>query len=777
MDLRLLPIAVSAWISTAIILSLGTRTAPQTILFFAAFVMLACFALLRKGSLNVQLLVVGLVLGTVIGALRVWPLVSHPIRSDAGSHSVVHLIGTVTSDPMEFTHSGGLDWASSTSTVVGIRVSHWDVHGNAYRGAIPISMFGTGSKAGAMTSLVPGTVIAASGILSEPPTGRPIAASMTVTKFSVVRAPPRYQWFAEVLRDHLHRALSGYPSAAQALVPGLALGDSSALQSDLKADMQASGLTHLVAVSGANVSLLLVLVMQGVRRRTRMTQVIAIAVVLASFVVIVRPQPSVLRASVMGVVVVVAHFLGTRSSPLPSLAFAVLGLLCFDPWLAISYGFALSVAATAGLLLFSRRVSVWMDHILPRQFPNWFAETLTVTLCAQFAVLPLMVTLGATTSLASIPANLVAVPLAAPAMLGGLFAALVSIVSIPLAHLVVVVAVVPATTIAVIARWAANQSWAIVPMPHGPFGVLVSILLIAAVIHGTLRWKGLSKVFRGKLFIFAMCFVFLLWHPPQFAIKPWPPANWVMVACDVGQGDGVVLRVDAHSAMVIDVGPDPDAMNACLTKLHVKSIPILVLTHFHADHVGGLTKVIAHRQVGQVWVSALNEPELTTRFAMQALHKRQIEPQVITYAHHARLGELDITCLWPSRLIRGQGSDPNNASVVLLVRVHGHLIMLPGDVEPPAQLAIASQVGQLNVDVLKIAHHGSRNQDSKFAEVMHPKNVIISVGQGNDYGHPAQSTIAMYQALGAKVWRTDRQGSIAVVWTGSALEVRAQNGS
>ena len=777
MDLRLLPVAASAWMSTAIILSLGTHAAPQAVLFFAVFVALVCLVFLRTESKFGLVLVVGLLLGAAIGALRVWPLVTHPIRSDAGNHSVVHLIGTVANDPVEFKRSGGLDWASSTSVVVGIRVSQWDVHGNAFRGSIPISMFGTGSKAGSMKSLVPGTVIAAAGKLSEPSAGRPIAASMSVTEFSVVRGPPRFQWFAVVLRDHLHQALNGYPASAQALVPGLALGDSSALQPDLKANMQAAGLTHLVAVSGANVSLLLILVMQGVRRRSRMTQVIAIAIVLASFVVIVRPQPSVLRASVMGIVVVIAHFLGARSSPLPSLSVAVLGLLCIDPWLAISYGFALSVTATAGLLLFSRRVSVWLGHMLPRQFPKWFAETLTVTLCAQFAVLPLMVSLGATTSLASIPANLIAVPLAAPAMLGGLLAALVSIVSIPLAHVVVVIAVVPATSIEIIAKWAANQSWAVVPMPRGLFGVVISLLFIVAVIHSAIRWKSLSRVFRGRVFIFATCFSFLIWHPPELALKPWPPANWVMVACDVGQGDGVVLRVDAHSAMVIDVGPDPVAMNACLARLHVTRIPILVLTHFHADHVGGLAQVIAHRKVGQVWVSALNEPELTTSFAMQVLHQRDLEPQVITYAHHARLGDLDITCLWPSRLMRGQGSDPNNASVVLLVRVHSHLIALPGDVEPPAQLAIASQVGQLNVDVLKIAHHGSRHQDPKFAEVMHPKNAIISVGQGNDYGHPAQSTIAMYQALGAPVWRTDKQGSIAVTLNGGELEVQSQGGS
>ena len=777
MDVRLLPIAVSAWITTAIMLSLGTRAAPQTLLFFGAFVVFMCLIILRKGSLRFHVVVVGLVLGTAIGGLRVWPLAIHPIRAEADQGAVVHLIGTVMNDPVEFSQSGSLDWASSTSVVVGIRVSQWNAHGTAYRGAIPISMFGTGRHVYEMKSLIPGTVISASGKLSEPSAGRPIAATMTVLDFSVVRAPPRYQWFAVVLRGHLHQALNGYSDAAQALVPGLALGDSSALRPELKANMQAAGLTHLVAVSGANVSLLLVLVMQGVRRRSRMTQVIAIVFVLTSFVVIVRPQPSVLRASVMGVVVVIAHFLGTRSSPLPSLSVAILGLLCVDPWLAISYGFALSVVATAGLLVFSRRLSVWLDQMLPRQLPQWFIETLTVTLCAQFAVLPLMVSLGATTSLASIPANVVAVPLAAPAMLGGLFAAVVSIVSISLAHVVVVVAAVPASAIAMIATWAATQSWLVVPMPHGPFGVLISLLFILAVIHSTFRWNSLSRVCRGKLFIFAICCVLLLWHPPEFTIKPWPPAQWVMVACDVGQGDGIVLRVDRHSAMVIDVGPDPVAMSTCLTKLHITNIPILVLTHFHADHVGGLAQVLAHRKVGQVWVTALNEPELTTSFAMRALHQRQLTPQVITYAHHARLGNLDITCLWPSRLMRGQGSDPNNASVVLLVRVYGHAIVLPGDVEPPAQLAIASQVGQLNVDVLKIAHHGSRHQDPKFAEVMHPKNAIISVGRVNDYGHPAQSTIAMYQALGAKVWRTDQQGSVAVVWTGSSLEVRSQKGS
>ena len=777
MDARLATLAMGVWSAAAIFVSVGLRLAPQAILFAITSAVLAAMALIHRQRQQWLMLALGVALGSAVAMLRIWPLIHHPLYSAARSTPISHIRAVVTGDPIVFARSGALDWNSRTSVVVPLRVTAFDVHGQRVRGAIPISAFSTPDTSEAMANLIPGMHVNLTARLSPATAGRPVAATATVVSLQIERGPSRYQGFASTLRQGLHRTLEHSSPDAQMLVPGLALGDSSALQPDLKQAMQSAGLTHLIAVSGANVSLLVLIVMRICVHRSRTTQLVVVLLVLAAFVILVRPQPSVLRASVMGMIVVLAHFRGTRAFPFPALATAIIVLISIDPWLSISYGFALSIFATGGLILFSPKLVSLLDRWLPRQIPRWFVSTLTVTLCAQFAVLPLMISLSAPISLASIPANVIAVPLAAPAMVFGLLAAVLSVVSSPLALVIAQGAIWPAVGIAWVARWGTEQTWLTVPWPHGIWGVGLAIGFMALTIHGALLWRRLPSIAHTQLVATIMCFVFLLWQPPSLQFRPWPPANWIMVVCDVGQGDGTVIRVGTHSAVVIDVGPDPQSMNRCLDRLHISRIPLLVLSHFHADHVGGLEAVLQGRSVGQVWTSTLQEPELTTAFALRVLQKHGLQEHVATFPEHVVLGDLDIQCLWPARLIRSQGSDPNNASIVLLIRTRGHELLLAGDVEPPAQQAIAHQFGSLNVDVLKIAHHGSPHQDSGFAVDVHPRVAIISVGENNDYGHPAQSTIAMYEALGSTVWRTDRQGSIAVVESDGQLAVRPSRGS
>ena len=769
--------ALGVWSSSAVFVSVGLRLTPQAILFAVACVAIVTIALIRRQRQRWLMFVVGTILGSAIALLRVWPLLNHPLHQESINAPVSHMRGVVTGDPIVFDRKGGLDWASRTSVVIPITVTVYEVHGREVHGAIPISVFSTASTSDDMAQLIPGMHVRMTAKLSPAQVGRPVASTASALTLTIDRAPPRYQGYASTLRHSLHRTLSEAPLDAKALVPGLALGDSSALAPDLKTAMQSAGLTHVIAVSGANVSLLVLIVMRALIRRPRTTQLVVVLCVLAAFVVLVRPQPSVLRASVMGVIVVLAHFRGTQSLPLPALATAVIALVSFDPWLSVSYGFALSVIATAGLVVFAPTIVRALDNWLPRRIPHWFLTTLAVTLCAQFAVLPLMVSLAAPISLASIPANVIAVPLAAPAMVFGLMTALLSVVSPPVAHIVAQGAIWPAVGIARVARWGADQSWLVVPWPHGIVGVALALALLGFSIHGSCAWRGLPVRIQTQIVATMMCFVFLLWHPPNVHVRAWPSPSWVMVVCDVGQGDGTVLRVDRHSAVVVDVGPDPQAMNRCLTQLHISTIPLLVLTHFHADHVGGLDAVLKGRRIGLVWTTTLQEPELTTSFALRILQDRGLTQHAVTYPEHVVLGNLDIECVWPAHLIKGQGSDPNNASIVLLIRRLGHSFLLAGDVEPPAQEAIAHQLGSLPVDVLKVAHHGSPHQDPLLATVLRPRQAIISVGKDNDYGHPAQSTIAMYQAVGSTVWRTDRQGSIAVVEVDGQLAVHPSRGS
>ena len=238
-------------------------------------------------------------------------------------------------------------------------------------------------------------------------------------------------------------------------------------------------------------------------------------------------------------------------------------------------------------------------------------------------------------------------------------------------------------------------------------------------------------------------------------------ANWIFAACDVGQGDALVVRTAEHSAMLIDTGLDGRDVDRCLHLLDVSTLDVIVLTHFHADHVGGLSQAISGRQIGSVFASPTREPVGEAQLVERELADRGIQLQEVHAGDAHEVGSVSWRVLWPSHFI-GVGSVPNNASAVLLVVVDGTRILLPGDIEPEAQSALMAEQSPVHADIAKLPHHGSRFQDPGFAGWAGANLAVVSVGRDNDYGHPAPSAIQQWEQAGAKVWRTDIQGSIAV---------------
>jgi len=781
-DLRLVPLAAGLWIAAAGTIAIGTRVSLWWIVVWGCVLAMGLATLVRRWSpsrfdlvLAAKFVSVGFVLGMTLSVMHVLPVVSGPMRVAAIQHKTARIAAVVTSDPVKTQRQDKLNWGSSTFAHVVVRAEQVSLHRQVLRVRVPVMLFASGqSSTEAMSALVPGTRIEVVGALSPPRAGSAQAAVMNVRgSITTLRNAPRYQGFAWQLRQGLHSALGATSTDAQGLVPGLALGDSSTLDPDLYSSMQAAGLTHLIAVSGANVTILLMVVLFLIRKFSHKRFVVygwALAALVA-FVIVVRPQPSVMRAAAMGVVALIAGFTKNRSAAIPALSATIIVLVVLDPWLSVSFGFALSVVATGALLFWAAQVFTFLDRHTSTHIPGWALETLAVTLSAQIGVFPILIALGSLISLASVPANMIAVPLATPAMLLGIVAALITPLSLPVGHMVAVMAAAPAQLIAQVARCAATLTWLRIPWPQGLWGVGLALTTVLVGFHLCINWRRLDVAQQAMATGMVLTFFALIVHQPHLSLRVWPPRDWLMVQCDVGQGDGAVIRTGNRQGVVIDVGPDEVAMNRCLSELHISTIPILILTHFHADHVGGLASVLRNRRVGQIWVSPLFDPPMTAQFVRATLKRSGVHAQVLTAGAKLAVGQVQLECLWPSHLILGQGSEPNNASAVLLIRAQRTSILMTGDVEPAAQEAIRAEHPAVHVDAVKIAHHGSRNQSEAFAQWLHPKIALISVGSHNDYGHPAQQTITLYELLGAHVFRTDLQGNLALVKRGKTLSV------
>ncbi|MCX4969218.1 ComEC/Rec2 family competence protein [Streptomyces sp. NBC_00654] len=751
-----------------------------------------------------------------------------PVPALALSHGRVDAEVTITSDPRQARPQVRGDRSTPVTLLLDaevIRVTAAD--GAVTRGRTPVLvMVSPGDAVTPWRRLLPSTRLRLTGRLAPPlHEGERIAAVLRVegeTPPRITGDPSPLQRTAGTLRAGLRNAADGLDADARALLPGLVVGDTSRVTPDLHEAFKTTDLTHLLSVSGANLSILLFLLIgppgtalraerRGLAPRLglslRSTALIGGALTLA-FIVVCRPEPSVLRAAACGMITLLAIGTGRRRSLIPALAAAVLLLLLYDPWLARSYGFLLSVLATGALLTLAPR---WSAALRRRRVPPRLAEVLAAAAAAQAVCAPVVVVLASRVSLVAIPCNLLAEFAVAPATVLGFAALAVAPVAIPVAEVLARVAGWPVGWIASVARTGAGLPGAEAEWPGGWAGAALLAGVTGLAVLSARRLARHPWVCASA----ALLLVLALLRPVPLTriLTGWPPPDWAFALCDVGQGDAMVLAAGEGSGVVVDTGPDPRPVDRCLRDLGITRVPLLVLTHFHADHVRGLPGALRGRTVGAIQTTSLDKPPEQAAFVRRTAALAGVPLVRAVPGERRRVGPLDWRVLWPdggpagavpaeavtggavsrgavsrdavSRGVVPGGSllgaagvravteEPNDSSVTLYVRVAGGpTLLLLGDLEPPAQQGLLRTYPAFpRVDVLKVAHHGSAFQDTALMRSARPGLALISCGADNPYGHPSARTVDALRAGGARVLRTDRDGAIAV--TGAGRELRA----
>ncbi|MEJ3403154.1 ComEC/Rec2 family competence protein [Rathayibacter sp. YIM 133350] len=573
----------------------------------------------------------------------------------------------------------------------------------------------------------------------------------------LVSAPPWYLAWADPLREGLHGAALGLPGDGGDLLPGLAIGDTGAVTAALDTAMKRSSLSHLTAVSGANCAVVVaaIMVLGAAIGLPRLVRTACALAALAGFTVLVTPEPSVLRAAVMATVLLLALASGRLGEGVAALGLAVLVILLSDPWLSRSYGLALSALATAGLLLLSRPLT----KSLARWLPHPLAAAVAIPLAAQLACQPVLVLLDPTLPLSGVLANLLAEPAAPLATVLGLLACLLLPVVPPLGVLCLRLAWVPSAWIAQIARTVDALPVGRLPWIGGLVGLLATSLIVAAALSMMLSRRGARR--RP---VAGAAVILLLgagaWGGAVAASGLWRaltvPQDWMIAACDIGQGDAIVLHDGEHFGL-IDTGPDPRPLARCLDELGIRHLDLLVLTHYDLDHVGGVDAVIG--MVGTALVG-LPENAADARVPAKLLTGGAVVRRGAA-GESGSLGALDWRVLWPGKQKKAM-STGNAGSITLLVRGHGLGALFLGDLGEEAQDALLRSTPVPPVDVVKVAHHGSADQSAELYRRLHARVGLISVGMGNSYGHPTARLLGILRSVGTSAERTDRQGRVLV---------------
>ena len=574
-------------------------------------------------------------------------------------------------------------------------------------------------------------------------------AAAPLTPLRVVSEPPALIAATTSVRHRVRAATRQHlPTDQAALLSGLVTGDTTGMSQPALDSFLAAGLTHLVAVSGSNVALVLAGTLgiagaagMGARGRRRIA-----AVALVWFVILVRGEPSVLRAAVMAGLVLTSAAMGRGHDARHTLGVTVLLLLLIDPLLAGQLGFALSVLATAGVLV----AGPWISASVPG--PRPLATLVGASVGAQIAVAPVLLTMQKGIPLGSLPANLLAVPLAAVASAVGVTAALAAQVSIPAGGLIAAVAW-PALS----AVLAAGRRFSTAPAITPADLVTPSALLAVVAMWVRRRSPVMAVACVAAVVVTAVG-------------APWASAPQVEVlrltALDVGQGDALLVEVPGGAGvpparMLVDGGPEQSTALQLLRRRGVRFLDAVVASHPHADHTDGLPAILARVPtaavlVGPVPPAQMDDPAASA-VALEVVAAQQEVPVTRVHAgQRFRLGRASVEVLSPPA-DGSLGSEPNDNSLVLRVTDGQHSILLTGDAEEAAQRRLLQRPDLLAADVLKVPHHGGATNAEGFIDAVGAHTAVIGVGDDNDYGHPHPDVLA--DLAGTRILRTDTGGT------------------
>jgi len=587
-------------------------------------------------------------------------LQSSVIAQLAKGSSDVKVIASVTSDPkLTFERVRGSDINPSQSSFLA-RASYVESEEASYEVRVAIRVL-----IPKKVELIPGDLVQFQGRLIKSKERRVAALLIADEEFNQLSKVGALGQLLAEIRSKFRNQAAVYESNSGALIPGMILGDTSLQSEEFTKQMRRSGLAHLTAVSGANFAIVSALVFFILRLviSNLGVRIVTTGLILFLFLLLVRPSPSVLRAGLMALVVLLAIATGNRftsQAPLLAIGFNIVTSLLVAPVTVLGFLSVLTLPIafiSEGLLAIAEFLARWIAYIA-----SLSDQTPTLSLSHQLLL-------------------------------------------ITLALVIAVLFFAPLRRIAIAA-------------------------LVALIFFGI------------------------------FSKASFPGDAWRIVQCDVGQGDALVLKISDSSALLFDAGPDPDLLDRCLKSIGIKHLPLIVLSHNHADHYYGVSGALRKREIGQIWSNGnISRAELSN-----------YEVSKVGAGDIARIDDVSLEVLWPPAAasnfsnLSGDGSQENNRSLVILAQVGQVKILITGDIEPEAQEEIAKRYDLAGISILKVPHHGSRFQSELFLRQISPEISIISVGESNSYGHPDSSLVEKLRVMGSRVYRSDQDGPISLSW-------------
>lgn len=576
------------------------------------------------------------------------------------------------------------------------------------------------------------------------------------------------QWILLLRQQAILGVTEMFPEQSGAFMNALLFGDRQQMTFEVEEQYQQFGLVHLLAISGSHIVLLMV-IMYFILLRSGVTREIATVCLIffiPIYMILAGASPSVIRASITGVLMLIAFMCSIRLSSLDALSITAICMLIFDPYLVFNIGFQFSFVGSFALLLSA--------PLLLESGNGVIRNSIYISLISQLVSTPILLYHFGYYSPYSIFLNILYVPF-------------LSLIVLPCSIIILIcLPIIPflAKSFANVLSIGLNlsndflsycESLPFTRLNFGQTPILLVALYCVSIISVLMVWE--RRISKGMMFIFAGIFLFI---STGHYVYPYFRESGSVTFLDVGQGDAILIRLPYDQEIyLIDTGGTirlnkeewqrkkhefsvgNDILIPYLQKEGIKKIDKLIVTHGDADHIGAAQELLSNITVKEVVFGRKEQEAILEKAVKKQALEKKVKISEVGEGESWRVNEAEFFVLAPT----GKERSENNASIVLWAKLGGITWLFTGDLEEEGEKGLVATYPDLRADVLKVAHHGSNTSSiTPFLSAVQPNIAIISVGERNRYGHPHKEVIERFEKMGIEIWRTDKQGAISYVF-------------
>ncbi|MDK2933335.1 MAG: competence protein ComEC [Clostridiales bacterium] len=562
------------------------------------------------------------------------------------------------------------------------------------------------------------------------------------------------------------------PKNEAALLKGMMIGNRHEFSQKMKEDFAASGLSHLVAVSGMHVAIFLAGVMWLLSKfgiNKYIIKVISIFLII-EFILVTGCTPSVVRAGIMAIIFLLSYLINRAPDPFTSLFFAALLILIYNPMVLFDVSFQLSFCATLSLLIFYQPIYSKLTFV-----PKVIREITTASVAAQIGTIIIAAYHFNGISTVSVIANLLVLPFASMILVSGFILYILGNINVFLGNIVAGFSYVLLKFILMISGILAKFPFALIKTSSPNFLTIIAYLLILFILYNLL--KGIKNKLQLKIAFLLIIVIFSYTLLLQF----WPTNDLEVTFINVGQGDCILLKSPDNKTILIDGGGSRDQSDydiaeniviPYLLKRGIMSIDVAIISHYHADHAEGILSMLNSLPIKTLLLPLREQNNQLKQALIEDAKRHRVPIYYLSKDDNIRVNnKIVLEVLNPDfSQITGLAPNENNQSLVLRLKYGQISFLFTGDIEREAEEYIVESGSSVAADVLKIPHHGSdTSSNESFLEAVSPRFAVISVGR-NNFGHPSTQVLERLQNKKLDIYRTDVHGTITFIVDGNRIK-------